>query len=469
MMLPVICYEIVVISLIASIGLAEVYQQAIEGAFLVREPFYWGAATAAYQIEGATDEDGRGPSIWDTFSSVPGKIAHNDTGNVADDSYHMILEDVSLLKSLGVNSYRFSFSWTRILPQGTGEINQAGVDHYNRVLDALEDADIEPFVTLYHWDLPQALEDRYDGLLGVEFVNDFTAFADVCFRLFGDRVRHWITINEPWTVSYLAYGAGAFAPGRCSDRARCSAGNSATESYIAGHNLLNAHAAVVALYRSKYKRIQHGLIGITLNLDWVEPYRAEDPEDVLAAERRREFVLGWFADPVFFGHYPPSMVSLVGDRMPTFTQEQSRLLKGSLDFLGLNHYSTKYIIHRFPGGLAQNPHLDVHMFDKDNNGNSASLAEVLDALDANPAWVSDQLTLETKYNPQGELIGPQGASAWLNMVPQGFYELIMWTHRRYNLADLDKPWIYITENGCDAPGEETTPLPAVLEDTFRYD
>ncbi len=189
----------------------------------VAEKFLWGTATAAYQIEGGTTEDGRGPSIWDTFTKIEGEIRNGDTGVEADDSYRLMDKDILLLKEIDLNSYRFSISWSRIFPFGSGLVNERGIDHYNRLIDALVANNIEPIVTLYHWDLPQALEDRYLGWLSPAIEVDFVDFADLCFQKFGDRVKKWITLNEPWTFSYLGFVVGSFAPGRCSNRSDLNA------------------------------------------------------------------------------------------------------------------------------------------------------------------------------------------------------------------------------------------------------
>ena len=174
----------------------------------VRSDFHWGVATAAYQIEGATMEDGRGPSIWDTFTAIPGKIRNGDNGTRADDSYHKIVEDIQLIKAMGLRYYRLSISWSRILPTGQLPINQQGIDHYNQVFDELKKADIIPVVTLYHWDLPQGLEDLYGGWLSPSIEQDFVTYADVVFSAFGDRVKLWTTMNEPWSFCVLGYVRG---------------------------------------------------------------------------------------------------------------------------------------------------------------------------------------------------------------------------------------------------------------------
>ena len=220
--------------------------------------FIFGSATSAYQVEGAAHEDGRGPSIWDTFSEkYPEKVKDGSNGSVADDSYHLYKEDVALLHQIGFNAYRFSISWSRILPRGNlkGGINQAGIDYYNNLINELLSRGIKPFATIFHWDTPQALEDAYGGFRGAEIVNDFHDYADICFKHFGDRVKHWMTLNEPLTVVQQGYVAGVMAPGRCSKftNPNCTAGDGATEPYIVGHNLILAHGAAVRVYRKKYK------------------------------------------------------------------------------------------------------------------------------------------------------------------------------------------------------------------------
>lgn len=272
-----------------------------------------GAATAAYQIEGAYSEDGRGATVWDDFSHTPGKTANGDTGDVADNSYHLFHEDIKLMKEMGINSYRFSLSWSRIVPDGEGAINQAGIDHYNALIDALMTANITPYVTLYHWDTPLHLEQEYGGWLNKTmetctyvsavlhkiirchvyadrnilyflFVLDFSAYADICFNSFGDRVKHWMTINEPMTVAINGYLTGDHAPGRCSDRTVCTDGNSSTEPYVAAHNMLNAHAAAAEVYHTQYAS-QRGVIAMVINTDYAYPFNTSSPEDWQAAQR----------------------------------------------------------------------------------------------------------------------------------------------------------------------------------------
>ena len=177
------------------------------------ENFIWGSATSSYQVEGAWKEEGKGPSIWDVFCLIPGKVQDGDTGEIACDHYHRISEDVALMKAMGLKAYRFSIAWARILPAGRGDVNQQGIGFYNKLINELLAAGIEPWVTLYHWDLPAALEFEIDGWLGKEIPAVFADYAEVCFTHFGDRVKNWITINEPWVVAILGYGHGVFAPG----------------------------------------------------------------------------------------------------------------------------------------------------------------------------------------------------------------------------------------------------------------
>jgi len=220
--------------------------------------FIWGSATSSYQIEGAWKTEGKGPSIWDAFCQIPGKIANGDTGDIACDHYHKMKEDVQLMKAMGLPAYRFSIAWPRILPNGRkSSINKAGIQFYSDLIDELLANGIEPWVTLYHWDLPLALQFEEDGWLGDSISDLFADYADICFEHFGDRVKNWITINEPWVITILGHGLGTFAPGRVSNAA----------PYLAGHNILKAHAKAVRCYRQKYQQQQAGRIGITNNCE----------------------------------------------------------------------------------------------------------------------------------------------------------------------------------------------------------
>ncbi|XP_058199423.1 beta-glucosidase 12-like isoform X2 [Rhododendron vialii] len=308
--------------------------------------FRWGAASSAYQVEGAANERGKGPSIWDTFThNHPEKIKDHSNGDLASDSYHRYKEDVQNLKQLNLDAYRFSISWSRLLPRGKirGGVNEEGITYYNNLINELLANDIEPYVTLFHWDVPQALEDAYGGFLSTNIVDDFRDYAELCFKRFGDRVKYWITMNEPWSFSGGGYVTGAMAPGRCSAwlKLNCLAGDSGIEPYIVTHNQLLAHAIAVNKYRDKYQKSQMGEIGITLVSKWLEPL-TNSSLDIEARQRSFDFKLGWFMDPLTIGDYPAIMRSLVGNRLPKFSPKQADMVKGSIDFLGINYYTAQY-------------------------------------------------------------------------------------------------------------------------------
>jgi len=381
--------------------------------------FTWGVATSSYQIEGGWLEGGKGPSIWDVFAHTPGKILHGHTGDVACDHYHRYREDVQLMADMGLTAYRLSISWPRILPAGGGAPNPEGIAFYSNLIDALLEKGITPWVTLYHWDLPAALQFEHDGWLNPQMADFFQHYADVCFEHFGDRVKHWITLNEAWVVAMLGYGQGAFAPGRVSN----------AEPYQAGHQLLRAHAKAVDVYRRKYQAAQGGVIGISNNCDWREPL-TDTEKDRAAAERAVEFFLGWFADPIYHGRYPASMRTRVADRLPRFTDEDRALLQGSADFFGLNHYLTMYAAH------ADNGIDPVSIF-----GN-AGLTE-----DQGLNLISDESWSTTDMG-------------W-GIVPWGCRKLLHWINDRYG-----HPPIIVTENGC---AFDDPPVDGVVNDMRRID
>ncbi|KAH6660811.1 family 1 glycosyl hydrolase [Truncatella angustata] len=393
--------------------------------------FQWGFATASYQIEGATEQDGRGPSIWDTFCATDGKIAHSADGKTACDSYNRTADDIKLLKDLGAKVYRFSLAWSRIIPLGgrNDPVNQKGLDHYVKFVDDLLDAGITPFITLYHWDAPDELDKRYGGLLNrTEFPLDFENYARIVFKAI-PKCKNWITFNEPWCSSILGYSTGYFAPGHTSDRTKSPVGDSAREPWIVGHNLLVAHGRAVKVYRDEFKPTNGGQIGITLNGDYTYPWDPEDPEDVEAANRKIEFAISWFADPIYFGKYPDSMLKQLGDRLPTFTDEEKALVQGSNDFYGMNHYTADYVKHK-SGTPAEDDFL----------GNLET----------------------TAFAKNGDCIGDETQSFWLRPNPEGFRALINWLSKRYGY-----PTIYVTENGTSIKGENDLGFPEILEDDFR--
>lgn len=400
------------------------------------EGFIFGTSSSAYQYEGATHEDGKGTSIWDTFTHHhPERIADGSNGDVAIDFYHRYKEDIRRMKELNVDSFRFSIAWTRILPYGSvsGGVNQKGIDFYNDLIDEIISNGLVPFVTLFHWDTPQALQDRYDGFLSRMILKDFQDYTDLCFKAFGDRVKHWITLNEPWAYSYRGHDQGDFAPGRCSPwMAKCKCGNSASEPYIVAHNMLLAHAAAVHLYREKYQARQNGEIGLTLNVYWYEPY-SNSTADREASRRGLDFMFGWFMDPMTYGDYPRSMRELVGDRLPSFTAAESSKVKGSYDFIGVNYYSSYY--------AADGSHL---------------------ALDPNHLRYETDSHVYATAERDGIPIGVQAASSWLNVYPKGIKCLLNFTKNTYK-----NPKIYITENGYDENRNKELEAEKRLDDSCR--
>nr|AAF34651.2 putative prunasin hydrolase isoform PH-L1 precursor [Prunus serotina] len=401
--------------------------------------FTFGTATAAYQLEGAANIDGRGPSVWDAFThNHPEKITDGSNGDVAIDQYHRYKEDVAIMKDMGLDAYRFSISWSRLLPDGTlsGGINQKGIEYYNNLINELKSNDIEPLVTLFHWDVPQALEEKYGGVLSPRIVDDFKAYAGLCYKEFGDRVKHWTTLNEPYTISNHGYTIGIHAPGRCSSwyDPTCLGGDSGTEPYLVTHNLLPAHAAAVELYREKYQVSQKGVIGITVVSHWFEP-ASESQKDIKASFQALDFMYGWFMDPLTRGDYPQSMRSLVKERLPNFTEEQSKSLIGSYDYIGVNYYSSRYA-STYPDDYSPS---------------------------TPPSYLTDvHVNVTTELN--GVPIGPQAASEWLYIYPKGLYDLVLYTQKKYN-----DPIMYITENGMDEFNNPKVSLERALDDSNRID
>ncbi len=290
--------------------------------------FRWGTATAAYQIEGAVHEDGRGPSIWDTFSHTPDKTWHGDTGDMACDHYHRYQEDVELMRQLGFDHYRFSVAWPRIFPTGSGALNMDGVAFYDRLLDTLIDAGIRPVLTLYHWDLPQALED-HGGWRNRDTAYYFRDYAALMFDQFGDRVDTWITHNEPWCTAVLGHLLGQHAPGI----------QDSTQAGMVAHHLLLSHGLAVAAYRS---HAAQGQIGITLNLSAVYP-ASNRPEDLAARDRMDTMLNRSFLDPLFLGQYPSGLNELLGSGDDAIQGDDLAEIAAPLDFLGINYYTYQVI------------------------------------------------------------------------------------------------------------------------------
>jgi beta-glucosidase len=356
--------------------------------FLTFPPgFVWGSATAAYQIEGAVSEDGRGPSIWDTFSHTPGKIFNGDTGDVADNHYHLWKDDLELIATLGLDAYRFSIAWSRILPQGKGAVNSRGLDFYDRLVDGLLAKNIQPWVTLYHWDLPQALQDE-GGWSNRQTAEYFADYARIVVQRLGDRVRRWITLNEPYVSSFLGHHTGVHAPG---------IKNIETTLKVV-HHLHLAHGLAVQSIRSVLPL--PGKVGITLNLHSIHP--ASQSEADLQATRRFDGIQNrLFLDPVFKGSYPQDLIDFFGRQFPSVLDSDLKTIQAPIDFLGVNNYF-RFVIQNDP--------------------------EVPDLK------LSEVALREREYTEMWEIY------------PPGIYEVLTRVWNDYQPAEM-----YITENGCAVP------------------
>jgi len=346
--------------------------------------FLWGTATASYQIEGGAYEDGKGESIWDRFSHTPGTIFQNQNGDIACDHYHLWEEDIKIMEFIGLNAYRFSIAWTRIFPEGKGNINQKGVTYYERLIDTLLSKNITPVITIYHWDLPQALEDK-GGWLSQDTSKYYAEYSNFLFKKFGDRVPLWITLNEPWVSAFLGYGYGIHAPGKKDMKG----------AFISAHNLLLAHGLAVNAYRDgNYK----GKIGITLNLSPI--YSVDEREENIKAKVIQDaFVNRLFLDPLFLGKYPDEIIPILIKNRWNFNYniEDLKIISIPIDFLGVNYYSR--IIVKFS---KDEPFFNIE-------------------------WVKGSNEV-TDMN-------------W-EIYPKGLYDLLIRLHKDYRKT------IYITENGC---------------------
>jgi beta-glucosidase len=355
--------------------------------------FLWGASTSAYQIEGAVGEDGRGRSVWDTFSSVPGKVAGGDNGDVAADHYHRVAEDVELMRALGLTAYRFSIAWPRVLPAGAGAVNERGLDFYRRLVDLLLDAGVEPLPTLYHWDLPQPLQDA-GGWPARDTALRFAEYAGVVFDALGDRVRRWLTLNEPWCTAFLGYGMGRHAPGI----------QDAEQSVAAVHHLLLGHGLAVGALRATGSDAE---IGIALN---VEPCRpaTDDESDVAAARLADGMQNRIFLDPLFRGRYPDDVLEHLQSRVDLthIRAGDERTIAAGVDILGVNYYRPALIA-------------------AEHNGNGRRWTE----------WPGDErIRMVTQKAPTTAMGWPVDAT--------GLTELLVRLHREYAVP------VVVTENGA---------------------
>nr|XP_004486131.2 beta-glucosidase 47 [Cicer arietinum] len=398
--------------------------------------FLFGTASSSYQFEGAFSSDGKGLSNWDVFTHKPGTIIDGTNGDVAVDHYHRYKEDVDLMEYIGVNSYRFSLSWARILPKGRfGHLNRAGIDYYNRLIDALLNRGIEPFVTITHYDIPQALEDRYGGWLSPKIQEEFRYYADICFKYFGDRVKHWVTFNEPNVAVICGYRTGVYPPSHCSGSfGNCSYGDSEREPFIAASNLILSHVSAVDVYRNKYQKNQGGKIGIVMNAVWYEPF-SNSSEDKLAAERAQSFNMNWFLDPIILGKYPKEMHDILGPDLLPFSKYDLEKLKSGLDFVGINHYTSYYV--------------KDCIFSTCEQGKGSSKTEGF-------ALTSPQMN--------GLNIGEPTALAWLYVHPQGMEKIVTYIKDRYNNIPM-----FITENGFGMTENSYPTSKDVLNDVKRVE
>lgn len=356
--------------------------------------FMFGTATSSYQIEGAANEDGRSPSVWDNFCRKAGKVTNGDTGEVACDHYHRYVNDVRLMNELKLQTYRFSIAWPRIIPNGTGEVNQPGLDFYDRLIDQLLAANIEPLVTLFHWDLPATLQQSIGGFKSKQCAEYFAEYARVVVEKFSDRVKRWITINEPWIYAMVGHTKGVHAPGMKNLRA----GSKVL------HNLLYAHGLA---YRA-IKEIDSDLkVGISLNLSPCYP-KTDAPKDEAAAVLLDHLFNRCQLEPLFHGKYSPQLVRMMKFFRPEFDPHDMKVIKSGLDFLGVNYYTRIRARHSHFGPLIS-------------------------------------AMLSYKKPPPREYIcdGKKYTSMGWEIFPQGLYDLMM---RLKN--DYGNPEVYITENGA---------------------
>jgi beta-glucosidase len=347
------------------------------------EYFLWGSATSAYQIEGSPLADGAGPSIWQRFAHTPGKIHGGDTGDFACDHYRRFRDDIALMSELGLKAYRFSVSWSRVLPEGKGRVNAQGLDFYERLVDALHEHGIEPLLTLYHWDLPAALDDR-GGWLNPDIADWFADYASVVFRRLDDRVKLWVTLNEPWVVADGGYLHGTLAPGH----------RNRFEAPIASHHLLRSHAKAVRAYRAEGKHA----IGLVVNLE--PKYAAsETAADLAATARADAYMNRQYLDPVFLGRYPAELQEIFGDAWPVWPEEDLALIRERIDFVGVNYYTR-----------------NVTRFDE-------------------KAWPLNAAPVRQRQATYTE-------TGW-EVFPQGLTDILVRVKERYG-----NPPVYITENGA---------------------
>ncbi|XP_024988226.1 beta-glucosidase 46-like isoform X2 [Cynara cardunculus var. scolymus] len=399
--------------------------------------FLFGTTSSSYQFEGAYLTDGKGLSNWDIFSHKPGNIADGSNGDIAVDHYHMYLDDLELMEYIGLNAYRFSISWARILPKGRfGTVNMAGIRHYDKLINALIGKGIQPFVSLTHYDIPQELEDRYGGWLSPQVQQDFAYYAHICFKYYGDRVKYWVTFNEPNVVAIRGYRSGIYPPARCSGSfGNCSSGDSEREPFIVAHNMILSHASAVDIYRTKYQEKQKASIGIVMNAVWYEPI-SNSSQDRLAALRAQSFYMNWFLDPIIFGKYPEEMKDILGSLLPDLSNDYLKKLKnGLLDFIGVNHYTSFYAKDCSQSTCEEGPGVSK----------------------------TEGYYLRTALK-NGVLIGESSAVDWLYVCPQGMEKMVTYLKNRFNNTPM-----FITENGFGVMNRPDSRINDFLNDDKRVE
>ncbi|AYY12907.1 beta-glucosidase [Actinobacteria bacterium YIM 96077] len=387
--------------------------------------FRWGVATAAYQIEGAAAEYGRGPSIWDTFSHTPGAITDGSTGDVACDHYHRFRDDVRLMAEMGIRSYRFSISWPRVQPDGHGPVNTAGLDFYRELVDELLAHDIEPWPTLYHWDLPQPLEDA-GGWPNRDTAPRFAEYAAIVHDALGDRIGHWTTLNEPWCSAFLGYGAGEHAPGR----------RDGLSAVRAAHHLMLAHGQACEVIRAANSQVK---LGVTLNLYAVSPASAA-PADADAVRRIDGLANRIFLDPILRGEYPADVLD---DLSPLTSFEHLHdddlgIISAPLSFLGINYYS-RYVVAAPESGDGARPSENARS-SGDTSPSSDGGAPDNTTMSPDEASASAWPGSETVRFVERDV--PVTAMGW-EIDPVGLAETLVRVHREYTTLPL-----YVTENGA---------------------
>jgi len=357
--------------------------------------FLWGAGTSAYQIEGATHEDGRGLSVWDRFVAIPGTTYRGETGEIAADHYHRMEEDVAIMAELNLSAYRFSLSWPRIVPQGTGAVNERGLDFYDRLVDALLAHGISPVATLYHWDLPVALQDK-GGWLNRDTAYAFADYAEIVARRLGDRVDWWLTQNEPWCSAYLGYADGIHAPG-VRDKSL---------AVVVGHHVLLGHGLSVPRLRKHIS--PQAQVGIAI--DFYPVYAADDrPETLLAIKRADTFRNRWFLDPIFRGQYPEDLFTDLKVEPPPILEDDFSIISVPIDFLGVNYYSRMIVRDRENGKTAPGQTGHDESYEAVERIPGASYTEM--GWEVFPEGLANILTrINREYAPKAMVVTESGAA-----------------------------------------------------------